>query len=174
MKNNKRWILILFMAVIPILGIWALNNPGFVAKAFLNLGGIKEGEMFPAVQGEEVSGESFVLESGRGKPYVAMIARIDCEVCKSSYPILEENAELLNEMNFVMIGKGGKEEYLQVRTDHNFSFPILYADEQIQKDLKIKVFPTFYFIDNEGKIMKRLDGFDEKEFLKSVEELKEG
>ncbi|MBM7652792.1 TlpA family protein disulfide reductase [Neobacillus cucumis] len=174
MRSNKRWILILFMAIIPIIGIWALNNPSIMAKTFLNLGGIKEGEAFPTVKGEEVSGESFVLASGKGKPHVVMIARIDCEVCQSTYPTLEKNKDLLRNANFVMIGKGGKEEYLQVKTEHNFSFPIVYADEQIQKDLKIKVFPTFYFIDKEGKIYKRLDGFDKDEFIKTLKEMKKG
>lgn len=162
--------MILIMAIIPIVGIWALNNPGLVAKVFLNLGGLKEGQVFPIVHGEEVNGDSFNLESGKGKPYVVMVARIDCEVCKSSYPTLEKYNDRLKDMNFVMIGKGGKEEYLQVKTEHNFSFPIVYADEQIQTDLKIKVFPTFYFIDEEGKIFERLDGFDEDKFLKMLDE----
>jgi peroxiredoxin len=160
------------MAIVPIIGIWVLNNPGIMAQAFLNLGGLKEGEDFPKVQGEEVEGAAFSLESRTGMPYVVMIARIDCEVCQSTYPTLEENTDLLKETNFVMIGKGGKEEYRQVKTKHDFSFPIIYADEQIQKDLHIKVFPTFYFIDKKGKIMKRLDGFDEGEFLKMMDELK--
>jgi peroxiredoxin len=169
--NNKKWIVIFIMAIIPIVGIWALNNPNIVAKAFLNLGGIKEGEVFPLVRGQEVNGESYNLESKKGKPYVVMIARIDCEVCQSSYPTLEKNKGLLKETNFVMIGKGSMEEYRQVKTEHNFSFPIVYADEQIQKDLKIKVFPTFYFIDKDGKIIKRLDGFEEEEVLNMMNEL---
>lgn len=162
--------MIFIMAIIPIVGIWILNNPGIMAQAFLNLGGMKEGEDFPMVHGEEVEGDSFHLESLKGKPYVVMVARIDCEVCKSSYPTLENSKDLLKEANFVMIGKGGKEEYKQVKKDHDFSFPIVYADEQIQKDLKIKVFPTFYFIDKNGKVMKRLDGYEKEKVLKLLNE----
>lgn len=36
------------------------------------------------------------------------------------------------------------------------------------KALKIKVFPTFYLIDEEGKVIRRMDGFDQGEFLKML------
>ncbi|WP_129730186.1 TlpA family protein disulfide reductase [Ectobacillus funiculus] len=174
MKSNKRWILLFMMAIVPLVGIWAMNNPGVVAQVFLNLGGIKQGEAFPQISGEEVEGDSFRLESWKGKRYVVMVARIDCEVCQSTYPTLEKNRDILQKYHFVMVGKGEKEAYRQVKAEHAFPFPIVYADEQIQKDLKIKVFPTFYLIDEEGKVIQRLDGFDEGKFLKMLDELKKG
>lgn len=174
MRSSKRWIILLMMALVPLVGIWALNNPGVVAKVFLNLGGIKQGEAFPEITGEEVEGEAFTLQAWKGKRYIAMIGRIDCEVCQSSYPTLEKNRDILKNVPFVMIGKGEKEEYRQVKTEHAFPFPIVYADEQIQKDLNIKVFPTFYLVGEDGKVIQRLDGFDEEEFSKMLDELKKG
>lgn len=46
---------------------WAMNNPGAAAQVFKILGGIKQGEVFPQISGEEVEGDSFRLESWKGK-----------------------------------------------------------------------------------------------------------
>ncbi|MFC4767339.1 TlpA family protein disulfide reductase [Effusibacillus consociatus] len=174
MKKIKKWILLFIVAAIPIAGIWAAKNPKILVEAFVDLGGLKKGDIFPTISGHDVEGTPLSFDLFKGKKYIVMMGKIDCGVCQSSYPTLEKWKERYPDIPFVMVGKGGKEEYAKVKQKHHFQFPILDADEEIQAALKMKVFPVFYVVDQSGKVAKRMNGFNADEFndlIKKVREL---
>ncbi|MEI3597648.1 MULTISPECIES: TlpA family protein disulfide reductase [unclassified Oceanobacillus] len=170
MKRLFKWTFLIFIALIPIILIYVINNPKGVAEIFVDMGGFDKGDKLPYISGEEVEGKEYNTKELRDNRFIIMVSKSDCEVCKSAYPTLKKLKE--EKTPFVMVGKGDKKEYEQVKKNHNFNFPIIIADKKIQSDLKMKVFPVFYVVDENGTIIKRLNGFNEEDFnelLKEVE-----
>jgi len=169
MKGIVKWVLLVVVAVIPMSGIYVLNNKGLVAEIFMDTGGFQPGEGFPFAVGKEIAGTELNLEAYKGKKFVAMIASSTCEVCKSSYPTIKQWDQLYPEMPLVMIGIGGKEEYSEVKQKFQFPFPILHADDAIQQTYRMKVTPVFYVVDQNGVVQDRMNGFRVKDFREFME-----
>ncbi|MGC5328094.1 TlpA family protein disulfide reductase [Brevibacillus sp. SYSU BS000544] len=169
MKGIIKWVLLIVIACIPLTGIYVLNNKGLVAELFMDTGGFQPGEAFPLASGTEVGGTSIHLEDYKGKKFVAMIANITCEVCKSSYPTIKQWNQLYPDIPLVMIGIGGKEEYNTVKQKMQLPAPILHADDQIQAMYRMKITPVFYVVDKNGIVVDRMNGFRVKDFKKFMD-----
>ncbi|MGE5702744.1 MAG: TlpA family protein disulfide reductase [Clostridia bacterium] len=172
MKHWFKWILLLFVAIIPLAGIYLFNNPVLVTEMFTDTGGFSKGERLPLVKAEEVLGGTVDMQQYKGKPFVAMMAKIDCETCKSSYPMLQKWTQLYPEVPLVMLGVGSKDEYAKVKNKLNFPFPLLLADEAMQAEYRMKITPVFYFVDENQTIVERMNGFRIKEFESLMESVK--
>ncbi len=162
----KKFFLIAGISLVVLIlgaGIWAYNNPQAAIEVVFDMGGIEEGEDMPLVSGSEVDGGTASLDEYQGKKFVVMVGRVDCDVCKESYQTLEKLDEDFSETSFVMIGEGDQTEYAKVKKNHNFTFPIISANEDIKKEMNFKTFPVFYLIDEQGKVAQRLNGYDEKQ-----------
>ncbi|MBD2865067.1 TlpA family protein disulfide reductase [Paenibacillus oceani] len=166
-------VLLLAAALVPLAGVYVLNNATLVAEWLTDTGGFHTGETLPSVTGEEVDGGTIDTARYRGMKFVAMIAKIDCESCKSSYPVLQKWSELYPETPLVMIGVGGKEAYGEVKRDLQFSFPLLAADRTAQDRLRIKITPVFYAMDEQGTIIERMNGYRVKDFQKFMKRVGE-
>lgn len=162
-------LLFVLAALIPLAGVYVLNNASLVTEWFTDTGGIKQGEMIPLVSGEEVDGGQVDMKQYKGKKFIAMIAKIDCESCKSSYPTIKKWNELYPDIPLVMVGVGGKEEYSRVKHELQFSFPILSADQSMQNQFLMKITPVFYAVDEEGRVIERMNGYRVRDFKKFME-----
>mgnify|MGYP001306812835 CR=1 FL=1 len=168
MKRLK-WVLLIFLALIPIIGIYILNNPKQVIETFVDMGGFNKGDKLPHISGMEVGGNVYNVNQLNNENFILMISKSDCEVCKSAYPTIKELLEKDDTTEFLMVGKGEIDEYENIKIEYNFDFPILIADEKLESQLKMKVFPVFYAIDHNGIIVKRMNGFSEEDFKKLVQ-----
>ncbi len=166
----KKKIFIISSGILLVLIIWAVSHPKEVLLTFVDLGGLEKGDPFPELTGLEENGEPFDFNEYNGKTFIAMIAKIDCEVCKSSYPTLEKWDEEYPDIPFFMVGKGEPGEYSQTKEDHKFTFPILITDQKVEENLKIKVFPVFYIVNSSGIVEDLMVGFDQKEFSKLIDQ----
>ncbi|WP_028594394.1 TlpA family protein disulfide reductase [Paenibacillus assamensis] len=173
MKMIRKVVVLCLLAIIPIVGIYVINNPMMIMEAFADLGGFQKGDAFPVVKGEDVHNKEFSLEDYKGKPFIIMMAKIDCEICKQSYPYLADWEKNNSDIPFVMVGQGGREQYKAVWQEQQFQFPILDADNQIQESLKMKIFPVFYAVDANGEIKKRMNGYDEGDLKAMVNEVRQ-
>lgn len=165
--------LLLAAALIPLAGVYVLNNATLVAVWFTDTGGFRTGEALPPISGEEVGGGTIDTAQYRGTKFVAMIAKIDCESCKSSYPVLQKWSELYPDTPLVMIGVGGKEAYGEVKRELRFPFPLLAADRAAQDLLRIKITPVFYAVDEQGTVIERMNGYRVKDFQKFMKRVEE-
>ena len=170
MKRNRIIILTLLILIISA-GLWITSNPKAVVNLFVDTGGLDEGQTFPAISGMEVEGEQISLDRYNGKPYLVMMAKIDCPVCHSTYPKLELMQEKYPNIPFLIIGEGTKQEYQNVKQEHNFSFPIIKADKKIIKSTNLVATPTFYLIGEDGVIEKKEVGFNPNQFEKLLKQV---
>lgn len=161
MKKYLKWGMLIVMLGIAVLGIWVVTNPKNAIETFVDMGGLKEGAEFPLVKGEEVDGKPVSLTEYKGKKFVVMIGRIDCEVCQKTYPLLEKLKTEYPDTKLILIGQGDKGKYAEVKKEHQFQFPIMSANTQIRKQLNFKIFPVFYLVNEQGTIEERLNGLDE-------------
>ncbi|WP_347553085.1 redoxin domain-containing protein (plasmid) [Pseudalkalibacillus hwajinpoensis] len=162
----KKFFLIFGISLVVFIlgaGIWAYNNPQAAIELVFDMGGIEEGEDMPVISGREVEHGTASIDEYLGNEFVVMIGRVDCDVCKESYQTLEKLDKNFPETPFVMIGEGEQTEYAKVKKNHNFTFPIISASEDIKKEMNFKTFPVFYLVDEEGKVAQRLNGYDKKQ-----------
>ena len=152
------WVCSIFVIVIGVgcvLGIgpaWAGDRPAPEFDAY-------------TLEGEEVS--NYSLE---GEPALLMFWAPWCGVCKDELPKLADFYEWENPAGFQVVSIGGSDtesnvqEYVDDHADV-FVFPTIYdEDKTLIRGFRIKAFPTYVLLDENGhiKYVHRGGGFLEK------------
>ncbi|MGC5328583.1 TlpA family protein disulfide reductase [Brevibacillus sp. SYSU BS000544] len=169
MRNGFKWFILLLVAIVPLIGIYIVNNPMLMTEVLVDTGGFAKGESLPLMTGEDVTGGKVDISAYQGKSFVVMMAKIDCETCKSSYPMLQQWQANYPNTPLVMLGVGTKDEYAQVKRKMNFQFPLVTLDDEKQNLYRMKITPVFYLIDASGKVADRMNGYRVKEFQAFME-----
>lgn len=97
-----------------------------------------------------------------GKPTLIYFWAPWCTVCKVSMPNLQEyyesNSDNVNVIA-VALSYTTKKEIQEFQANNQFTFPVLLGDAQTAQAYKIKGFPTYYLVNEEGKVVSKSLGY---------------
>jgi len=152
-----KWASILFEATIIVLVL-------LIFSWFQNRGTLAaDGKIAPDFVLQSVDGETIQLSSLRGKKVLIYFFAPWCNICHMSGGNLNDLREARTEDELVVLVVGlsweSKEEIKQFKDDLKLTMPVLIGNNQQMIDYKIKGFPTYFVIDEEGKVTHRSVGY---------------
>lgn len=127
------------------------------------VGGVSDGETVPDFETYNVKGEKVKISDYKGKVVMLYFWADFCPTCKKEFPATQAYYEKLQGKDFELlaINVGQPQKASQGFYDkYQPSFPMLLDTAgQISKTFAVKELPTNYFINPEGKIIRRIIGF---------------
>lgn len=151
MKKNKRWVQIIILLGVFILGGYAIGSAVFKSD-----GKPEIGSKPPAFSLLGLDGTVSKLEDYKGKGLVINFWGSWCEPCVKEMPMLENEWRAMKDNNVEFIGVNVGEDELTVKNfvgQFGVEFPILLdKDKLATKKYAIGPMPTTYFINADGKI----------------------
>ena len=80
-----------------------------------------------------------------------------CQVCAFSQPSLEAFSKLKPDIPIVMIALDWQSanEVKNFKTNHEYKQLILLGNHQFKKQWQVDAYPSYYFVDNEGRITSK-------------------
>ena len=155
--KTHKWASILFEASIIILILLAFSwfqNRGTLAA---------DGEMAPDFQLTSITGEVVTLSELKGKKVLIYFFAPWCGICHMSGGNLNVLRKARSDDELVILVVGLSWEYAaeiqDFANDLELTMPVLYGNNQQMLDYKIKGFPTYFVIDEEGKVTHRSVGY---------------
>ncbi|MCY8232186.1 TlpA family protein disulfide reductase [Priestia endophytica] len=138
--------------------------------------GIEEGKMAPSFTLSSLSGEEIALEHLKGKKVILNFWATWCPPCKKEMPEMQKISKAHGEeVEILAINSTDNEKSVKSVEDFieegGYTFTALLDPEgEVNGNLyKTVAFPTSYFINEEGKIVKRINGqLTEKEMLQFI------
>ncbi len=127
------------------------------------------GESAPSWTLYSAEGKKMSLAQMKGKVILLDFFFIGCEGCMLSLKPLNRLHEKYKDKNVAMISltyRDNKKSVMQFKKKYNIKYPIYVNAADVVKSYRVEAFPTFYFIDKEGKIENVFvgysDNFEEK------------
>ncbi|NVK25472.1 MAG: redoxin domain-containing protein [Gammaproteobacteria bacterium] len=132
----------------------------------------------PEVTVERLSGQTVPLAQYSGKPTLYYFWAPWCSVCKLSMPNLQEfhesqmskpEAERINVVS-VALSYDSKQEVIDYVVDRKYQFTTVLGNVETGAAFKIKGFPTYYFVDENGCLVSKSMGYSTElgMFLRSL------
>lgn len=145
---------------------WALDA-GVVVAVFLAIGawqsrGHLDRGAAPAMTLPSLSGEPVSLTALRGKPTLVAVWAPWCSVCKATSGNLRWVERLAGGRARVVSVAAAFEDVGEVRAyarEHELEHPVLLADDAAARALRVGAFPTYYFLDAEGRVKRSTTGY---------------
>lgn len=138
----------------------------FLLAACGGSGKLGKGALAPDFQREDLSGESHSLTKHRGKVVMLYFWADWCPTCKKEFPQTEAYYKELYGDDFELLAINvaqPREASEKFQETYGATFPMLTDENsEITKLYEVEVLPTNYFIDPEGKIIRRIVGFVDK------------
>jgi thiol-disulfide isomerase/thioredoxin len=80
-----------------------------------------------------------------------------CAVCALSQPSLEAFSQLKPNTQIVMVALDWESPQAveDFKQNHQFDLPILLGNQALKQQWKIDAYPSYYFLDSEGKILSK-------------------
>ena len=155
--KDHKWASILFEASIIILVLvifsW-FQNRGTLAA---------DGKMAPDFVLQTTDGQTVHLSDFRGKKVLIYFFAPWCSICHMSGGNLNalRKAREKDELEILVVGLSWefKEEIKEFKDELELTMPVLIGSDQQMLDYKIKGFPTYFVIDEEGKVTHRSVGY---------------
>ena len=131
-------------------------------------------------QGVTIAGEEINLSDYRGKVVIVDFWASWCGPCKKEFPFLVQLYKKVNKgerqyLEILAINLDGQPEMMKkflTDLDDEVPFPILTDPEgKLPKKYKVEAMPTTLFIDREGKIRFRHQGFEKDHMQTYISEL---
>lgn len=114
-------------------------------------------------------GKQLSLAQMKGKVVLLDFFFIGCEGCMLSLKPLNKIHEKYKDQNIAMISmtyRDSKSSVMEFKKNYNIKYPVYINAGDVVKSYNVEQFPTFYFIDREGKIANVVvgytDDFEEK------------
>lgn len=130
------------------------------------------GELAPDFELQDLQGNSVRLSSLKGKKVLLDFSMINCGWCKIALEKFNkpdfEFAD--NIMPFYVNPVDTKEKMEKYSTRVNIPFPVLIDAKTVGEAYGVSGYPTFYLIDETGKIEEVFEGFDDE----LIEKIKKG
>ncbi|MBU3010463.1 TlpA family protein disulfide reductase [Polaribacter vadi] len=107
------------------------------------------------------------IELEKGKKYILDFWYLECPPCVKQHQEIKEHQNLLAKNNIEVIGVSidrNLENWISYINKHQYNWKNYnqYSQEnEIKTDYKIKLFPTYLYINDEGVILKKLNSFQE-------------
>ncbi|MBX3363635.1 MAG: TlpA family protein disulfide reductase [Phycisphaeraceae bacterium] len=112
---------------------------------------------------ESPDGKKVKLSDFRGSVVVLDFWGTWCAPCLQAAPELQKLHEDYKSRNVHVLGLNFRERDPQNAIDHmkehNYTFPILLRADQVVRDYRIRIFPTYYIIGFNGEIVHVADGY---------------
>jgi thiol-disulfide isomerase/thioredoxin len=109
-----------------------------------------------------LSGEAVAPASLRGKPTLVAIWAPWCSVCKAASGNLGWVERIAGDRARVVSVAAAFEDEGEVRAyvrEQGLSHPVLLADDAAARALRVGAFPTYYFLDEEGRVKGSATGY---------------
>ena len=117
---------------------------------------ISIGQPVPEFEHTTLSGERIDWQSLQGKVVLMNFWYMDCSACQSSFTHLAELQRKYGDQEFMVLGINGidqdREAIRTYKKKYAINYPLLVADEYTEKRYSIRVYPTLYLIDRQGKL----------------------
>lgn len=124
---------------------------------------VPEDETAPAFTLTDLKGNTISLEQYKGKPVMIYFFAPWCTVCnltsKSVSSLYDSDETERPVVLAVGLSYNSVQELKGFAQKHNLEMPVLVGDARVADEYHITGFPTFYFIDSNGKVTSRTIGF---------------
>jgi len=156
--KKHRWISLIFevaLIVALMLAISWWQNRGELPG---------ENGMAPDFTLQALDGSSHRLSDYRGKKVVLYFFAPWCSICHLSAPNLKalKKSRSPDELQILLVGLSYNtiDELKKFADDLNLQdIPVLIGNDQLMQDYRIKAFPTYFIIDENGRITSRSIGY---------------
>lgn len=112
---------------------------------------------------QSIDGKTVQLSQLKGKKVLIYFFAPWCSICHMSGGNLNDlrQARDIEDLEILVIGLSWdfEEEIIEFAEELQLTMPVLIGDEQQMIDYKIKGFPTYFVIDEEGKVTHRSVGY---------------
>jgi thiol-disulfide isomerase/thioredoxin len=118
----------------------------------------------PHFELKDLSGKTVSLASFRGRPVMLDFWATWCGPCQISIPLLQAFYQRHKEEGLVVLGVNMDEDPRDVYSfvkHFKMTYPVVYgASSTVPDTYQVSGLPTFIFIDAQGRITKRFEGFN--------------
>jgi peroxiredoxin len=117
--------------------------------------GLKAGVLAPTFVLPDVDGTMHSLADYRGRRVLLVFSDVNCGPCEALAPDLVALANERDDVQVVMISRGGAEANRAKREQHGYSFPVLVQKSwEVSKQYEMFATPIGFLIDEDGVIAK--------------------
>jgi len=155
--KTHKWASLLFEASIVVLVLLIFSwyqNRGTLAA---------DGAMAPDFTLQSIDGKTIQLSELKGKKVLIYFFAPWCSICHMSGGNLNalRKARTNDELEILVIGLSYEfaAEIQDFANELKLTMPVLYGKDQLMEDYKIKGFPTYFIIDEEGRVTHRSVGY---------------
>ena len=138
---------------------------------------ISIGQPVPEFEHATLSGERITRQSLRGKIVLMDFWYMDCSACQTSFDHLSELQRKYSDQEFMVLGINGIDRDQQAlsayKKKYAINYPLLMADEYTEKRYSIRVYPTLYLIDRQGKLQYIHHGLSEESMVGIEKKIRE-
>lgn len=164
MGKNKKWIQILILSAVAIIGALAIGQSLFLDTAIP-----KVGSKVPSFQLMGTDNEKHDIADYEGKVVVLNFWGTFCEPCKREMPAIQRQYDKWQDQGVSVIGINLGESAVTAHSfirEHNLTFLTLFdSDLSIRNRYGVKQYPTTFFINREGRIEAIRIGEMEETFI---------
>ena len=111
-----------------------------------------------------ISGDSISLADLRGKVVLIDFFYKKCAPCGAAIPVLQRMHEKYKDQGVVIIGIDPiddpvKDEMADFIKKRSVGYTVVFSDRELPQKYRVTGYPTLFFINREGKIVKYHEGF---------------
>lgn len=156
-RNTRRWLLVTLEIGLAVLVVWSIYH--WRTRDLLPADGVDDAPYFEL---QDLAGRTWTLDDFGERPTVLYFFAPWCQICNASAHQLRWFHRLFEaEIDVVMVAleHTGPDQLREYRRDHRIESVILMGDAGVASDYRIRGFPTYYVLDEAGRIRRRDFGF---------------
>ncbi|MCY9589410.1 thiol-disulfide oxidoreductase [Paenibacillus chitinolyticus] len=166
MKKNKKWVQIIILGIVLIIGVFTIVNNLTSAddKKYP-----VEGSKAPDFTLTGLDNKSYKLSDFKGKGVLINFWGTFCPPCKKEMPALQKQYDIWKDKNveFLEVNLDTSRVTVQNFVDqYNLNLPILLDNEEkVRKQYGVVEYPTTFFVKPDGTVMKIHKGEMDEAFI---------